>query len=183
MTEGKGRYTVINPRHKYIFGLLLRKYSAITPKYTFVARWRCRQSFVAWQIIIRRCAILCKYQANLSRHIFCPPTVLHANSFWTMAETTTIAYLYLLWKMERRRRTRRSLFIILKWPGKRQWMKYWLESRKYWLGTTANKPLEHNRPVTTATSVTTTNPAKPNPHESYPRYGQPEAHTAFGCDI
>ena len=28
-----------------------------------------------------------------------------------------------------------------------------------------------------------TNPAKPNPYESSPRYGHPEAHRAFGRDI
>ena len=40
--------------------------------------------------------------------MFFPPTVLHANSFSsTMAEITTIACPYLLWKRERRRNARR----------------------------------------------------------------------------
>ena len=70
---------------------------------TFVARSRCRGT--------NHKLSLCKfYQANL---FFCPPTVLHANSFSTMAEITTISCLKLLWKREGRRRTQRSLFIIL----------------------------------------------------------------------
>ena len=64
-------------------------YCAFTPKDTFITWSRCHQSFAAQQIIIRRCASFIRL--TLSHHIFCPPTVLHANSFSTMAEITTIA--------------------------------------------------------------------------------------------
>ena len=82
-----------------------------------------------WFLMVPRCCIhpkrhicrrrnhnlsLCKFcQANLSCHIFCSPTVLHANSFSTRAEITAIVCLYLLRKRERRRRTWRILFILL----------------------------------------------------------------------